>query len=82
MTKNKICTLIVLLFVIQWACALAVFGGTASDAPKKIIRVLLAENQQIINLTIKEKYQIRILPTLQVVKEGSKMVRLPMKNGL
>jgi stage II sporulation protein D len=34
------------------------------------VRVLIAENQKTIRLTVKDKYVIRALPSLQVVKKG------------
>ena len=56
-------------------CVLALMAGMHTQAwasPKKNfpIRVLVAEERTYVDLTVKEDYTIRLLPSLQVAKKG------------
>lgn len=52
------------------------FLGTpkAFSAEQNFVRVLVAENQKKIKLNIKGDYQIRLLPSQQIVKKGTKIL--------
>ena len=57
----------------------AVFATTPQEKkPTPVVRVLIAENQKSLRLTIKGAYTIRSLPFLQVLKKGQRLVDAPL----
>ena len=52
---------------------------------EKNVRVLVAENKKTLHVTVQGAYQIRLLPSLQVVKMGEHLVSavlIPVPNGV
>ncbi len=61
------------------ALVLVYYTGFAMAGAEPTVRVLVSEKQNLVRLTVKGEYQIRILPSLELVKKGSKLTRTSLK---
>ena len=55
-----------------------IFSPNAAAAPPVEVRVLVAENQKTIKLTVRGDYVIRSLPSLQVLRKGGHLIEEPV----
>jgi stage II sporulation protein D len=75
--NNLVAAVAGLLFFAAASCA-------AAAEPKTPIRVLIADNQKSVKITIEGAYRLILLPSMQVIKKGQKLnvVLSPTPRGL
>lgn len=71
--RNKIKNFFLFLFALT---ALTLKSSDACAEPA--VRVLVSENQKLIRLTVKGDCQIRALPSLEIIKKGTKLTHIPI----
>jgi stage II sporulation protein D len=80
---NRAALVLVFVFLCANTSAAQLYPAGTSHVPF-FVRVLVAENRTFIRLTVKKKYLIRLLPSMQIVKTGDKLIGerlLPTSKG-